>query len=187
MDQEGFSVQDLSLHQVPAHFRGRSRAYVQLWWIVEGLFFHPSPQFMYAWRRWLLRLFGAKVGNHVLIRPSAHITYPWNVTLADYVWIGDHAVLYSLGEIDIGPHTVVSQRAYICAASHDYSVPSFDIYSAPVVLEQEVWICTDVFVGPGVRVGRGSVVGARSSVFKDLPPMMLCLGNPARPVRPRIS
>ncbi len=179
-------VQDLSRFQLPPNFRGRPGWYVQLWWIVQGTLFALSPQFAYGWRRSLLRWFGARVGRNVLVRPSARITYPWKVTLGDYSWIGDEAVLYSLGEIVVGSHAVISQRSYLCAGSHDYTVGDFAIFARPICIEDEVWIATDVFVAPGVTIGRGAVVGARSSVFGSLPAGMVCYGNPARPIKPRV-
>ncbi len=107
--------------------------------------------------------------------------------IGDWSWIGDRVVLYSLGKIEIGSNVVVSQNSYLCAGTHDYTVPSFDISGPKVKIEDEVWLASDVFVGPGVTIGRGAVVGARSSVFHDLPPMMVCRGEPAVPIRERLS
>jgi putative colanic acid biosynthesis acetyltransferase WcaF len=142
---------------------------------------------MYGWRRWLLRVFGATIGQKVLIRPTARITYPWKVRIGDCSWIGDDVVLYSLGEIEIGCNVVISQRSYICAASHDYASPTFDIFVKPVNIKDEAWIATNVFVAPGVTIDKGAVVGACSSVFSDLPAMMLCIGCPAKPLRKRVN
>jgi putative colanic acid biosynthesis acetyltransferase WcaF len=179
-------VQDLAAFTLPANFRGRSAIMVQLWWLVQATLFRGSPQMLYAFRRWLLRLFGAKIGKGVLVRPSATFTYPWKIAIGDYSWIGDHAVLYSLGDITIGKNAVVSQKSYLCAGTHDYRSQKFDIYAKPIVVEDEVWVAADVFVAPGVLIGKGAVVGSRSSVFTNLPPMMVCVGAPARPVRPRL-
>lgn len=180
-------TQNLSAFRLPENFRGRKGWYVQLWWLVQSTLFQCSPQFLYGWRNFLLRLFGAKVGRRVLVRPSVTVTYPWKVTIGDYSWIGDDVVLYSLGEIDIGAHVVVSQRSYICAASHDYEAVAFDIFAKRVTIENEAWVASDVFVGPGVTIGQGAVVGARSSVFRSLPAMKVCVGNPAKPVRDRVK
>lgn len=177
--------QNLDLFHLPAGFRGRSAVVVQLWWLVRGTLFGLSPQFMYGWRNWLLRLFGAKIGRGVLIRPSVKVTYPWKLRVGDSAWIGDDVVLYSLGEIEIGADTVVSQRSYLCAASHDYTKPDFPIYAKTICIGEMAWLATDVFVAPGVNIGMGAVVGARSSVFHDLPPLMVCVGSPARPIKPR--
>ena len=180
-----WETQKLDTFKLPDGFRGRPGWIVQIWWLVELSIFRLSPQFMYAWRRWLLRIFGAKIGEGVLIRPTVHITYPWKVSIGDHAWIGDDVVLYSLGEIDIGKDAVVSQRSYICTGGHDYQKPSFDIYAKKIIIESEAWVATDVFVAPGVTIGHGAVIGARSSVFKDMPPEMICIGNPAKPVKPR--
>jgi putative colanic acid biosynthesis acetyltransferase WcaF len=187
MNEADTNCQNLSLFKLPVGFRGRSAVFVQLWWLVNATLFAGSPQFMYGWRRWLLRLFGASVGNAVLLRPSVKVTYPWKVRIGDSAWIGDDVVLYSLGEIEIGANAVISQRSYICAASHDYTKSDFSIFSKKVSIGQGVWLATDVFVAPGVIIGEGAVVGARSSVFHDLPSMMLCVGSPAKPVKPRLS
>ena len=180
-------TQNLQTFELPAGFRGRSLFVVQLWWLVQATFFHLSPQALYGFRRWLLRLFGAKVGSGVQLRPSVTVTYPWKVVIGDHSWISDNVVLYSLGDIKIGRNAVISQRSYLCAATHDYRSPSFDIQARPVVVEDEAWIAADVFVAPGVTVGTGCVVGARSSVFSSLPPMTVCVGSPAVPIRSRLD
>ena len=178
-------VQNLRAFRLPPGFRGRPAWLVQLWWLVQATLFRPSPQVLYGWRRWLLRLFGAEIGHGVRIRPSVEITYPWKVSIGNWSWIGDHVTLYSLGEIHIGSDVAISQKSYICTGSHDYRSPAFEISQQPVVVEAEVWLAAEVFVAPGVHVGRGAVALARSTVLHDLPPMMICSGNPARPVRPR--
>jgi putative colanic acid biosynthesis acetyltransferase WcaF len=177
--------QDLRRFHQPPTFRGRSAVFVQLWWIVEACLFNPSPQVFFAWRRWLLRLFGAQIGRGVLIRPSVQTTYPWKVSIGDYSWIGDDVVLYSLGEIRIGKHSVISQRSYLCTGSHDTSSAAFDIFALPITVGSQCWLASDVFVAPGVTIADAAVVGARSTVLHDLPSAMICYGNPARPVRRR--
>ncbi len=179
-------IQQLQQFEMPSTFRGKPGWYIQLWWIVQALFFKLSPQFLYGWRRFLLRLFGAKVGKGVILRPSVHTQFPWKVSIGDWSWIGDDVVLYSLGEINIGNNVVVSQRSYLCTGSHDYQSSAFDIYSQPIVLENECWLATDVYVAPGVTIGQGTVVGARSSVFKSLPAGKICMGSPAKVVRDRV-
>lgn len=177
--------QDLRRFRLPPGFRGRSALTVQLWWLVQASLFRWSPQFAYGWRRALLRAFGARIGRGVLVRPTVTVTYPWHVSVGDHSWIGDDVVVYSLGEIAIGHHAVVSQRTYLCAGDHDPMQIDFPIRARAVHIADEAWLGTDVFVAPGVHVGRGAVVGARSSVFRDLPEGMVCLGSPCRPVRPR--
>lgn len=179
-------VQDLESFRLPENFRGRSGLTVQLWWLVQATLFRCSPQLLYGFRRWLLRRFGAQIGKGVIIRPSVKIPYPWKLKIGDHSWVGDDAVLYCFAPITIGNNVVVSQKSYLCAGTHDYRSPGFDIQAFPIVIQDEAWLAADVFVAPGVTVGRGAVVGSRSSVFKDLPPMMVCAGSPARSIHPRI-
>jgi putative colanic acid biosynthesis acetyltransferase WcaF len=180
-------VQDLRAFRLPPNFRGRPAWLVQLWWLVQATLFHLSPQLFYGWRRFLLRLFGCRVGRGVRVRPSAEITYPWKVSIGDWSWIGDRVTLYSLGEILIGDNVVVSQDSYLCTGSHDFRSPAFDIWEKAITVESEVWIAAGVYVAPGVRIGRGAVVGARSLVRHDLLPMTLYAGSPARAVGPRLN
>lgn len=178
-------MQDLSIFKLPPNFRGRSSLVVQIWWFVQATLFAWSPQFLYGWRRFLLRCFGAKIGKRVIIRPSAQITYPWKVSIGDYSWIGDEVVLYSLGEIEIADNTVISQRSYICTGSHDYTKFDFPIYSEKVIIEEGCWLATDVFVAPGVKIEKGTVVGARSSVYKSLDSFSVYAGSPAKLIKKR--
>jgi putative colanic acid biosynthesis acetyltransferase WcaF len=179
-------IQDLNKFILPKNFRSRNAFVVQLWWIVQGTFFRMSPQFLYGFRNFLLRLFGAKIGKKVIIRPTARITYPWKVSIGDYSWIGDDVVLYSLGEIEIGKNVVISQKSYICTASHDYLQSDFPIFAKKSTIEDECWLATDVFVSPGITIGEGSVIGSRSSVYKDIPSNKVCIGSPAKIIRERI-
>lgn len=182
----GLKIQDLSKFEMPENFRGRAAWFVQLWWLVQSTLFRWSPQFAYRFRVKILRLFGAKIGYGVIIRPTVTITYPWKVSIGDYSWIGDDVVLYSLGEISIGSSSVISQRSYLCAGDHDYKKLDFPIRGKRISISSECWIAADTYIAPGVSIEKGTVVGARSSVFKDLPGNMICMGSPCRPIKPRI-
>jgi putative colanic acid biosynthesis acetyltransferase WcaF len=183
----GFEFQDLERFRVPPGFRGRNGLVVLVWQLVQATFFRLSPQPLYAWRRAVLRVFGAKIGRRVLIRPTVRITYPWKLEISDSSWIGDHVDLYTLDTIKIGRHVVVSQRSYLCTGSHNYEDIAFSYKTAPIVIDDEAWVASDVFVAPGVTVGYGAVIGARSSVFDDIPPAVIAMGSPAVPVRGRLS
>ncbi|QVY64754.1 putative colanic acid biosynthesis acetyltransferase [Polaribacter sp. Q13] len=180
-------MQQLNTFKLPKNFRGRNAFIVQLWWLVQSILFSNSPQFMYGFRRFLLRLFGAKIGKNVIIRPTVRITYPWKISIGDFSMIGDDVVLYSLGRIEIGNNVVISQKSYICAASHDYLKSDFPIFAKKITIEDQCWLATDVFVAPGITIGKGTVVGSRSSVYKNLPSNKVCIGNPAKIIRERIS
>lgn len=173
--------QDLSRFRLPPGFRGRSGITVFLWQITQASFFACSPQFAYGWRRLLLRAFGARIGRDVKVRPTARITYPWKVEIGDRSWVGDHAELYSLSPIRIGADAVVSQKSYLCAGSHDHRLPDFPMVEGPIEICDQAWIAADVFVAPGVRIGRGAVIGARSAVFCDIEAGAVAFGSPARP------
>jgi putative colanic acid biosynthesis acetyltransferase WcaF len=157
-----------------------------LWYVVEATLFRLSPQPFYRWRSWLLRRFGARVHPSARIRPTATVEVPWHLSVGADAIIGDHVILYCLGDVTIGARAVVSQYAHLCAGTHDHTRRSFPLLRAPISIGEDVWIAADVFVGPGVTVGDGTVVGARSSVFKDLPPWTICRGSPAKPVGPRV-
>ncbi|MGB0391850.1 MAG: putative colanic acid biosynthesis acetyltransferase [Salibacteraceae bacterium] len=178
-------VQDLTKYKTPEGFRGRSAIVVQLWWMVQASLFAWSPQFLYGWRRFLLRSFGAKIGKDVIIRPDVKITYPWKVSIGNYSWIGDGVELYSLGEIEIGENVVISQKSYLCTGSHDYKDEKFPIYAKKITIKDECWLATDVYVAPGITIDKGIVVGARSSVFKNLERPGIYTGSPAKFQRER--
>ena len=179
------NYQNLNYFKLPPNFRGRSGLIVQLWWIVDAILFQPSPQILYGWRRFLLRLFGAKIGKKVILRPSVRITFPWKVSIGEFSWIGDNVELYSLGNITIGNNVVISQKSYICTGSHDYLSEGFDIFALPINIKDKAWIATDVFVGPGVTIEEGVVVGARSSVFKNLEKGWVYTGHPLIKIKKR--
>jgi putative colanic acid biosynthesis acetyltransferase WcaF len=180
---EANQFQDLSRFGGTA--RGGAAWRAQLWWLFETLFVLPTPQYMFGWRRLALMLFGAKIGKCVLIRPGVRVTYPWNVTIGDYVWIGDNATLYSVAPISIGSHSVVSQEAYLCAGTHDYQDVSFRFIDAPITIAGECWIAARAFIGPGVKVGHAAVIGAGSIVTRSVDPETVVAGNPAQVVGAR--
>ncbi|NDJ16520.1 hormogonium polysaccharide biosynthesis acetyltransferase HpsU [Myxacorys almedinensis] len=167
--------------------RGRPGWIVLLWWLVQAIAFPLTPQPLNTLRCRILRLFGAKIGKGVLIRPTARFTYPWKVEIGDYSWIGDDVVFYSLDRIHVGEHCVISQKTYLCTGSHDLSDPNFGLVTGAIAIGSGVWIATDCFVAPDVKVGANAVVGARSSVFSSLPESQVCWGTPCRPHYGRAS
>lgn len=185
MNNSKNKYQDLSLFKLPDNFRGKNKFIVQIWWIVQSSIFRWSPQFMYGWRVFILRLFGAKIGKNCLIRPSSTFTYPWKVTIGDNVWIGDDVVLYSLWNIDIGSNVVISQNSYICAATHNYKSVAFDMVGKSVKIEDESWISSDVFVAPGICIAKGSVIGARSTILNNTHEGFIYYGQPAKKIKKR--
>jgi len=156
-----------------------------LWALVQATLFRCSPHNLFAWRAMLLRMFGAKLGSHVQIRSSVSIIIPWHLEIADHTAIGDFVILYSLGRIKIGKYVTISQFARLCAGSHETRTRAMALTTAPITLGDDVWIATDAFVGPGVTIGDRTVVGARASVFSDLPSDVIVGGNPAKVLKAR--
>jgi putative colanic acid biosynthesis acetyltransferase WcaF len=106
--------------------------------------------------------------------------------MEDYSVLGDDVEVYNLAPITVGSNSIISQNTYLCSATHDYQDPTFSLYSKPISIGSSAWIAADVFVGPGITIGDGAVVGARSVVTKDVPAWMVCAGNPCRPIKPRL-
>lgn len=142
---------------------------------------------MHGWRRFWLRLFGAKVGKGVHVYPRVSIWAPWNLELKDFCGIGNGVILYSQGKISIGYKAVISQGSHICAGTHDYTKKGFPLVVKPIVIEDYVWIAAEVFVHPGVQISEGAVIGARSVVVNSMPPWMVCSGFPCKPMRERMK
>ena len=157
-----------------------------IWMLIGKPVFRMSFHNWYAFRASWLRLFGAKVGGGAAIRPTVNIEVPWMIQIEDDVTVGDYAILYSLGPIRIGKRSIISQYAHLCAGTHDYADHTFRLIRMPITIGNDVWIGTDAFVGPGVTVGTLSVLGARSSSYKDLPERSVCVGNPAKPIKERV-
>ena len=158
----------------------------RLLWAIVYPFFRLSPRPMFAYRRWLLRLFGARVGRAVHVYSSAVVCMPWNLQIGDWSALGEQVYLYNLGRVTIGTHTTISQRAHLCAGTHDDRDPRLPLLTPPITIGDQAWICADAFVGPGVTIGEGAVVGARAVVVRDVQPWDVVVGNPARVVRRRI-
>ena len=157
-----------------------------LWGAVWMLLFRPSPPPFRLWRRMLLRLFGATIGSGVKVMPSARIFAPWLLSMGAQSCMGNHVDCYNLGGVTIEDNATVSQYAFLCGATHDYTDPTMPLIASRITIQKDAWICADVFVAPGITIGQGTVVGARSSVFNDLPDWMVWVGSPARAVRPRV-
>jgi putative colanic acid biosynthesis acetyltransferase WcaF len=156
-----------------------------LWSCVQLPFWPKMPRRLSPLRIALLRLFGARIGRNCRV-DAARIWIPWNLQMDDWSVIGGNAEIYNLAPVNIGANTIISQRAYVCTATHDHSRVDFPLYSRPVTIEASAWVAAGAFIAPGIHVGEGSVVGAYSVVTKDVPAWMICAGNPCRPIKPRI-
>ena len=154
-------------------------------WAIVFPFFRFSPRLFFSWRSFLLRLFGAKIGEKVHIDPSVKIYLPWNLQLGDESSVGEKVVIYNLGKITIGNRATISQRAHLCGGTHDYTDPKMPLLRLPIKIGNQVWICADSFVGPNIIIGESSIVGAASVVTKNIPSWKVYAGNPAKYIKNR--
>ena len=158
-----------------------------LWGIFYIVFFRSSPRPFHAWRSFLLRCFGAKLGPCCHIYPKAIIWAPWNLVCEDHATIADEAIIYNPSQIYLGSHSAVSQQAYLCGATHDYNDPNFPMVSAPIVLGKYSWICARATVQLGVHVGEGAVLGLGSLAVKNLNSWTVYGGIPAKKLKERTN
>lgn len=156
-----------------------------IWSLVYTLCFRFSPRPLHGWRSFLLRCFGAKLGKGCHIYPRAVIWAPWNLECDDEACIADQVIVYNMDQIKLGYRAVVSQGCHLCGGTHDYESPRFELLARPITIGRMAWICADSFVGPGIAIGEGAVIGARSVVTKDMPPWMVCTGHPCKPLKER--
>jgi len=168
-----------------ATFTVGNRVRRAFWGAAYVLLFRPSPRPSHRWRSFLLSIFGAKMGKGCHVYSKVRIWAPWNLVVEDEAGVADDVILYSMATITVGRRAVISQGAHLCTGTHDYEDRNFRLYAKPIAVGAEAWICADAFIGPGVTVGEGAVVGARSVATKDLPPWTVCAGNPCRPIKKR--
>jgi putative colanic acid biosynthesis acetyltransferase WcaF len=165
--------------------RGRSKLVEALWYLVKcALFLNPLP-FPSAGKRAVLRLFGARVGRGVVLKPRVNIHFPWKLTVGDFTWIGEEVFILNFEPVSIGAHCCLSQRAFLCGGNHDYRRPEMPYRNGPITVGDGAWVGAQAFIAPDVTIGREAVIAAGSVVSRSLPPGMVCAGNPCVPVKNR--
>lgn len=176
---------DLSKYEFSFGLRNKVKRLI--WNITYIIFFRPFNLLLFKnWRAFVLRLFGAKIGKGAIVYASAKIWAPWNLELGDYSVIGPKVDCYNQGKIIIGKHSSISQKSYLCASSHDFTVSNFPLILCPITIKDQVWIAADAFIGPNVFIEDGAVVGARASVFKNVAAWTVVGGNPAGYIKMRV-
>ncbi len=165
--------------------RGAPRWCEMLWLIADA--FAMSSWFPGSgWRVALLRLFGAKIGDGVVIKPRVQVKFPWRLVVGDHVWIGERAWIDNLATVTIGNHVALSQGVYLCTGSHDWSRPGFDLITRPITIGDGAWIAAKSVLGPGTVVGEGAVVGLGCVATGSLEPWGVYSGAPAKMIRKRV-
>jgi len=165
-------------------FTLKNRLARQVWTLVWLVLFRPTPRPLHAWRRFVLRCFGASVGPSAHIYAGARIWAPWNLVAGRAASIADGAEIYNTSRIELGECAVISQGAYLCGAGHDYESWNFPLVSAPIVVGAHAWVAARAIIQRGVTIGEGCVIGAGSVVTRDMPAWTVCAGVPCRPIRP---
>jgi putative colanic acid biosynthesis acetyltransferase WcaF len=165
--------------------RGRPLWFELIWYFVKCLFFLSPLPWPAAIRSKLAKLFGAKIGKNVYIKPRVNIHFPWRLSVGDHSLIGEEVLILNFEPVTIGEQCCISQRVFLCTGNHDYRDPLFPYRNRPIRIEDGAWIGAQVFVGPGVTVGAEAVAAAGSIVTKDLPAGMVCSGNPCVPIKER--
>ncbi len=166
--------------------KGAGMLKMTLWYFTNALFF-MNPLFPFrSPKPALLRLFGARIGNGVVIHPGVNIKYPWKLTIGDHCWIGQRAWLDNIDQLTLGNNVVISQGGMIIQGSHNYKRIDYPTMSGPVVLEDGSWVGAGAMVMLGVTLKSHSVLAAGSVATKDLEPYTIHQGNPAQPVRQRV-
>ena len=163
----------------------RNRVYRLVWGATWRLLASWTPPSLVGWRRLLLRAFGATIAPTANIYPSALIWSPANLEVGDFACIGPGVTVYSMAKITFEAYSLASQGAHICAGTHDIEDVLFQLHARPIVIGYRAWIAAEAFVGPGVTVGEGAVLGARGCAFQDLEPWTVYVGNPASAIKPR--
>ncbi len=170
-------------HVSPYSFQ--EKVWRMLWAVTQAIFFRFSFRTCDGWRRFLLRSYGATIGDSCVIRRTVNIECPWNLTMGDNSCLGDGVIVYCLGKVTIGDRVSISQYAHICAGTHDYSQEDMPLLRPPITISDDVWLGADSFVGPNVIVGEGAILGARGVAMRDLDAKTIYAGNPATIIKKR--
>lgn len=165
---------------------GRNSFIRILWYLINVLIFINPLNPISSIKVFFLRLFGAKIGKGVVIKPSVNIKYPWRLTIGDYTWIGENVWIDNLDNIEIGANCCISQGAMLICGNHNYKLPTFDLIIAPIKIEDGVWIGAKSIVCPGVTCKSHSVLTVNSVATHNLEPYSIFRGNPARKQKDRI-
>ncbi|WP_273212118.1 putative colanic acid biosynthesis acetyltransferase [Runella zeae] len=167
-------------------FSLKNRIIRVIWSICYLFFYKYTPVPLHGWRSIVLKIFGAKMGKSVHVYPKVKIWAPWNIEIGDESGIANDVILYSQAKIIVGKRVVISQGTYICAGTHDYTKKGHPLITKPIILKDNTWVAAEAFIHPGVTIGEGAVIGARSVVTKDMPSWMVCAGHPCKPIKTRI-
>jgi putative colanic acid biosynthesis acetyltransferase WcaF len=167
-------------------YRPGSKLKIVLWYFFNALFLKNKYNPSSGLRKLVLRLFGAKIGTGVLLKPSISVKYPWKLTIGNNVWIGEDVWIDNLDVVTIGNNVCISQGALLLCGNHNYKKPTFDLMVKPITLKDGVWIGAKAVVVQGIVCGEESVLSVQSVANTNLEPYAIYQGNPAVKIRERI-
>lgn len=158
-----------------------------LWQVACLVLFRFSPRPFHGWRAFLLRRFGAQLGAHCHIYPGAKIWAPWNLVCEDHAAIADGVIVYNPSKVFLGSHSIVSQEAYLCGATHDYNSPEFPLISGPISIHAYAWVCARATVQANLTLGEGSILALGAVATRSLEPWTIYAGVPAKKIKSRVN
>lgn len=177
----------IDLSQYQNHLSRKNQFARMLWTITWTVLARPFPRRLgNSWKVFLLRLFGATIHKTAVVYSSVTVYMPWNLEMDAYSCLAPEVDCYNVNKIKIGAHATVSQKTFLCGASHDVTLTHNPLIHAPIIIEDQAWIGADAFIGMGVTIGQGAVIGARACVYKDVEPWTIVGGNPAKFLKKRI-
>jgi putative colanic acid biosynthesis acetyltransferase WcaF len=176
---------DLSESDNSEYSVGRSKLVWALWYflgspLVRSYFLPVSSIKVLA-----LRLFGAKVGKRVYLKPGIKVKFPWRLSVGDFAWVGEDVWIDNMAQVTIGANACVSQRSYICTGNHNWSSPNMKLFTQPVLIENGAWVAANATVCPGVTIGEAAILTVSSVAGKSVPPFQVWGGSPAQYIRDR--
>lgn len=176
----------VNVYRVKGPSSSREKLLRLLWSLFQLPFLPGTTRLLSPLRIALLKLFGARIGRGCLVNAGVKVWMPWNLTMGECSSLGVKAEVYNFSPVTIGRHVVISQYNYLCTATHDYMDPLFPLTSQPITICSQSWIAAGCLIAPGVTIGEGAVIGARSVVTRSMPPWMVCAGSPCKPLKPRV-
>ena len=170
---------DLSQTHDGGYAPGRPYLVRALWLVIEAFVLLNPVLVSYGVKVWVLRRFGAQIGNGVIMKPGVHVKYPWRLTVGDNCWLGERCWIDNMEDVTLGANVVVSQGAYLCTGNHDWSHPGLPLAPRPIVVRDGAWIGAGAAVAPGRTIAEGSVLALGAVCLEDTEPYGVYVGNPA--------
>jgi len=182
---KSYNTQLLNKYKPPKNWKKGTSTFKIIIWFFIGRPLVGSIIPGTNWRKIILRLFGAKIGKGGRIKPYIQITYPWNLEVGDYCWIGEKVWIDSLAKVILEDNICISQKAFLCTGSHNYKKQNFDLLLGSITIKSEAWIAANTSIGPGTLIGERSIICLGSVVSGNVDADQILKGNPAVPIRNR--